>query len=124
MTPIRVLLCDDAADWRALVRFQLEDDAEIEVVGEAGDGRAAIDEAAQTQPDVVLLDVQMPVCDGLEALPHMRAAAPGAHVLVLSGTDRSAAALERGAEAFLPKSTPADGIRAAIHAAAAGRLAA
>jgi DNA-binding NarL/FixJ family response regulator len=86
MTGARVLLCDDCVPVRELVRLVLELEG-IEVVGEVGDGGAAIEEAGRCQPDVVLLDLSMPAMDGLEALPEICRAAPHAKVVVLSGFD-------------------------------------
>jgi DNA-binding NarL/FixJ family response regulator len=106
ITPLRVLLVDDMAELRSMIRLTLERSGHFEVVGEAGDGRAAIELAADFQPDLVLLDVSMPVMDGLEALPHLRAAAPSAHVVMLSGFSESrlgADATAGGAAAYLEK---------------------
>jgi putative Holliday junction resolvase len=82
-----VVLCDDSAQLRELVRILLERDGH-EVVGEAENGREAIAEAEKEQPDVVLLDLSVPVLDGLEALPEMRRVAPAAKVVVLSASTR------------------------------------
>jgi chemotaxis response regulator CheB len=69
MAPIRVLVCDDVEAFRALMRYALQEDPGIEVVGEAADGMAAIGAAESLQPDVVLLDLTMPVLDGIDAIP-------------------------------------------------------
>jgi CheY-like chemotaxis protein len=98
---------DDSADVRRLLVAILEgeDDGWI-VVGEAEDGCQAIELAKLSQPDLVLLDLSMPVMDGLEALPLIREAAPGATVVVLSGfpshTARTAA-IKAGASHYLEK---------------------
>ena len=102
----RVLLVDDTPDLRLLLRLVIEDCAGLDVVGECGDGRTAIELARSLTPDVVLLDLAMPVMDGLEALPHIRAVAPGAHVVVLSGFEAAAlqeTALAAGASAYVAK---------------------
>src|SRR5690242_18503616 len=70
--PIRVLLCDDAEGFRALMREQLAEDPAIEVVGEAADGVEGVEAAAELQPDVVLLDMSMPRMGGLQAIPKLR----------------------------------------------------
>lgn len=106
--PHRVLVVDDTPDIRDLVALTLEvtGGGEFEVVGEAGDGRAAIEEAARLLPDLVLLDLAMPVMDGLEALPAIRRAAPGAKVLVLSGfnaRELGGEAMEAGASGYMEK---------------------
>lgn len=106
---IRVLLVDDAADIRMLVRIGLRRDGRFDVVGEASNGAEAIERAEEHQPDVVLLDVAMPVMDGLEALPRIRDVAPGARVVILSGfTSESMreGATAQGADAYLEKGTP------------------
>jgi DNA-binding NarL/FixJ family response regulator len=100
------VLVDDMVELRAMIRLTLERSGHFEVVGEAGDGRQAIEVVTAQQPDLVLLDVAMPVMDGLEALPHLRAAVPSATVIMLSGFSElrlggEAAAL--GAAAYLEK---------------------
>jgi CheY-like chemotaxis protein len=122
---IRVLLCDDVQAFRALVRFSLEDEEGIEVVGEAADGNEGIRQAASLQPDVILLDLSMPECDGLEAIPAIAERAPGAQIVALSGftADRMAEpVLARGARAYLEKGVELAEVVATIrdvHAAAA-----
>ena len=76
MAPIRVLVCDDVQAFRALMRYTLQEDPGIEVVGEAADGVAAIDAAERLQPDVVLLDLTMPILDGIDAIPAMLERSP------------------------------------------------
>ena len=122
MAPIRVLVCDDVEAFRALMRYALQEDPDIEVVGEAADGMAAIDAAERLQPDVVLLDLTMPILDGIDAIPAVLQRAPGTRVVALSGwgAERMAdAALEQGAIAYLQKSDDVQAIRAAVRAAAA-----
>jgi DNA-binding NarL/FixJ family response regulator len=104
--PIRVVVVDDLEVMRNLVRRLLERDGRFAVVGEAADGRAAIDETQRLQPDLVLLDLAMPVLDGLSALPHLRAASPATRVVVLTGFAEDAmgaAARAAGAVAYLEK---------------------
>lgn len=79
---MRVLVVDDDADVRALVRLCLEIDDRFEVVGEAADGRVAVEQVASTDVDVVVLDRDMPVMDGLTALPLIHARKPGVDVVV------------------------------------------
>lgn len=102
----RVLIADDVIDLRVLLRMALELAGDFEVVAEAADGAQAITQAEAHQPDLVLLDLSMPVLDGLEALPRIRAVAPDAHVVVLSGFEASKMrdrVLEGGAVAYLEK---------------------
>jgi signal transduction histidine kinase len=109
-TTARVLLVDDTPSLRMLTRLALHDTG-FEVVGEAGDGLAGVNLVKQLQPDLVLLDLAMPVMDGLEALPLMRAAAPGVRIVIVSGFDRRAMesqVMEAGADGYLQKGTPPD----------------
>ncbi|MDX6728620.1 MAG: hypothetical protein QOK49_3425 [Baekduia sp.] len=119
--PIRVLLCDDAEGFRALMRSSLAEDPAIEIVGEAGDGVAGVEATAALQPDVVLLDMSMPRMGGLQAIPKMRRRAPSTSIIGLSSLSASrmaAPSIEIGAHSYLEKGTALDEIRAAIHAAA------
>lgn len=114
---IRVLLCDDVEAFRALMRYSLEDHEGIEVVGEAADGNEGIRQACDLQPDVVLLDLSMPGCDGLEAIPVIRRRSPGVQIVALSGftADRMAeTVLARGARAYVEKGADVVEIVAAI----------
>jgi DNA-binding NarL/FixJ family response regulator len=119
---IRVLLCDDAPSFRALVRYTLGDDPDLVIVGEAGDGEAGLEAVAALQPDVVLLDISMPRLHGLDAISAMLERSPGSRIVALSGFsagDMAGAALERGAHAYVEKGTGATAIRDAVRAAAA-----
>src|SRR5689334_1906968 len=89
VTTVRVVLVDDTPSLRMLTRLALEGTG-FEVVGEAGDGLAGVNAVKQLQPDLVLLDLAMPVMDGLEALPLMRAAVPTVRIVIVSGFDRKA----------------------------------
>ena len=122
MAPIRVLVCDDVEAFRALMRYTLQEDPGIEVVGEAADGMAAIAAAERLQPDVVLLDLTMPVLDGIDAIATVLKRAPGTRVVALSGwgADRmEQAALDQGAAAYVEKTDDVQAIRDAVRSAAA-----
>lgn len=84
-TPIETLLVDDVERFRRLVARSLSSTGTFKVVGEAGNGEDAIDQAVELEPDLVLLDLSMPRMDGLEALTEIRRRVPGVHVVVLSG---------------------------------------
>lgn len=105
--PARVVVVDDSEELRELIRRVLDREDDFTVVGEAGDGQVGIEMADLHQPDVVLLDIAMPVLDGLQALPLIRKRSPASLVVVLSGfgSDSRAAqkALELGAHGFLNK---------------------
>lgn len=90
----RVLLVDDAEDLRDLVRLSMQRSEHLDVVGEAADGAAGVEQARLLQPDVVVLDLAMPVMDGLQALPLIRAAVPDVRVIVLSGFNEATMAEE------------------------------
>ena len=109
MDPIRTLLVDDVADLRMMVRLGLERSGRFLVIGEAGNGQEAIEMAKQQSPDLVLLDVSMPVMDGLEALPLILQKLPATKVVMLSGFEARRLgpyALEAGAAAYLEKGIP------------------
>jgi DNA-binding NarL/FixJ family response regulator len=121
VTPVRVLIADDQALVRAGFRMILDAEDDIDVVGEASDGREAVDAARRLRPDVVLMDIRMPELDGIEATRQVLAAPGGGdpvRVLMLTTFDLNEYvydALRAGASGFLLKDVPpeqlADGIR-------------
>lgn len=120
---IRVVLADDEAMIRAGVRTILTSDAGIEVVAEAGDGRAAIDAARRHRPDVVLLDIRMPGLDGLSAAAELRKTMPDMAVVVLTTFDEDAyvaEALEHGVSGFLLKASDPRELLIGVRAVAEG----
>jgi DNA-binding NarL/FixJ family response regulator len=120
---IAVLLVDDEALVRAGLRMILETTEDIVVVGEAEDGRTAIDAVDRVHPDVVLMDVRMPRLDGLAATSAVRARPDPPAVVVLTTFDTDDAvfrALEAGAIGFLLKDTPPEDLLRAVRLAAAG----
>src|SRR5215210_8205614 len=122
---IRILIADDHAVVRQGLRMFLGRDPELEVVGEAADGAAAVRLARELQPDVVLMDLLMPVMDGLAATGEIRRALPDTEVLALTSVLERASvvgAVRAGAIGYLPKGTRAEELRRAIKAAAAGRV--
>ena len=122
--PIRILIAEDQRIVREGLIALLEDESEIEIVGEAADGRQAVEMFAALQPDVVLMDLQMPVLDGPEATRQIRAQTPDAHILVLTtyATDEFIfKALRAGAQGYLLKDTSADELLAGIRAVYQGQ---
>ena len=123
--PVSVLIADDQALVRAGFRAILETQADIKVVGEAVDGLDAVDLARRRRPDVVLMDVQMPGLDGLQATRRILDDAPGAPIAVLILTtfdldEYVYEALRAGASGFLLKDAPPEQLIGAIHTLAAG----
>jgi CheY-like chemotaxis protein len=104
---VRVLIVDDAPDVRAVVQGVIDlHDRGWEVVAKAKDGLEGVETAGRVQPDLVLLDLSMPVMDGMEALPKVRAAAPGAVVVILTGYPGASAreaAFAAGADGYVEK---------------------
>ncbi len=122
--PISVYLVDDVPELRELIRFGMEEDPGFEIVGEAGDGRTALDGIAATRPEAVLLDLSMPDMDGLEAIPEIRKGDPDVAIIVLSGfsADRMGPpSIERGADGYIEKGTPIQELRDATRTAVAKR---
>jgi DNA-binding NarL/FixJ family response regulator len=120
---IRVLVADDQALVRAGFVKLLEPELDLRVVGEAGDGSEAVEAAARTRPDVILMDIRMPRLDGIEATRRIRAGQGAARVLVLTTYDLDEyvfEALKAGASGFLLKDAPADQLVAGIRLVAAG----
>ena len=123
--PIRVLIADDHSVVRQGLRMFLAADAEIEVVGEARDGAEALRLTRQLQPDVVLMDLLMPVMDGMTATATIRRELPDTEVVALTSMleDKSVVeAIRSGAVGYLLKDTEAHELRRAIRAAAAGQV--
>jgi two-component system invasion response regulator UvrY len=119
---IGVLICDDVEAIRTLLGDMIDAQTGLRVVGEAADGEQAVSEAERLQPDVILLDLSMPVLTGLDALPEIKRVAPGAKVIVLSGFVAAMVADEviaHGADRFLEKGAHPDAITAMIEEVAA-----
>lgn len=120
---IRVVIADDHRVVRDGLCFLLNQETDIEVVGEAGDGRQAVDIVAATRPHVLVLDLYMPGLDGHEVLAALAAAPHRPAVVVLtSATDDGhlVRAVHAGANSYLLKTAPADDVIVAVRAAAAG----
>jgi len=114
-TKVRVMVVDDSVVIRGLVSRWLAEDPQIEVVAKCANGAIAVEQAGKIRPDVIILDIEMPVMDGLTALPKLLAARPGVHIIIASTlTKRNAAislkALSLGAAECLPKPEGNSGI--------------
>lgn len=123
---IRLLIADDHPVVRDGLRGMLAGQPDLAVVGEAADGAAAVTLAAELGPDVILMDLRMPVLDGVAAIRQIRVRQPAAHILVLTTYDTDAdilPAIEAGATSYLLKDTPREELFRAIRATAAGEAA-
>ena len=123
MSAVRVLVVDDQALFREALVTLLGARPEVEVVGEAGDGHQALERAAALQPDVVLMDLRMPVLDGIAATRRLRVEQPGVRVLALTTFDDDEdvfAALRAGALGYLLKDVSSDRLVEAVLSAARG----
>ncbi|QKG22204.1 response regulator [Actinomadura verrucosospora] len=120
---VRVILVDDHTVMRAGVAALLAGEPGIEIAGEAGDGRAAVALAERLRPDVALVDLRMPVLDGVAATTEILARCPGTRVLILTTYDTDEEierAVEAGAIGYLLKDATREQLADAVHAAARG----
>lgn len=104
MTELRVVVCDDTPSVRHLMTVVLAEQG-VTVVAEVGNGEEAIDAVERLSPDVILLDLAMPIMDGLEAIPLIKGANPSTKIVVMSAFDGGMvqSAIEAGADAYLSK---------------------
>jgi DNA-binding NarL/FixJ family response regulator len=124
-TPIRVMLVDDHGVVRRGLRTFFDLVADIEVVGEAENGQLAIAEAARCRPDVILMDLLMPVMDGLGAIAAIKQAQPEVEIVAVTSfieEEKVTAALEAGASGYLLKDAEAEEVATAVRAAHAGEV--
>jgi DNA-binding NarL/FixJ family response regulator len=120
---VRVLLVDDDDLMRAGLKAVLSSDTGVEVVGEAGSGRQAVERVRALRPDLVLMDVRMPDLDGIAATRELTAASPDVKVVILTTFEQDDyifGALNAGASGFLLKRSDPEELLAAIHTVAAG----
>src|SRR5256886_799353 len=122
---IRVLIVDDHSVVRRGLRRFLEDDPQLEIVGEASDGEEGVRLARETRPDVVLMDLLLPKLGGIEATEKIRHELPDTQVIALTSVLEDASvvgAVKAGAIGYLLKNTEGDELLNAIHAAAEGQV--
>mgnify|MGYP000341885629 CR=1 FL=1 len=124
MEPVRVLVVDDHTLFRCGIAAALANQENLEVVGEASDGLEAIEKAKEIVPDVILMDLNMPNCSGLEATQALRTEMPQINILVLTVSDNESdlfAAMKFGAKGYILKNTePEELIHAIFHIARGG----
>lgn len=122
---IKVMIADDHILLRQIVRDVIEKEPDLEVIAEAANGQEAALRAAETQPDVVLMDLAMPICDGFEATAHILACSPHSRIVIFSASDQEQhilRALQQGAIGYITKDVGAEGLLTAIRRAARNEL--
>lgn len=122
--PIRVLIADDHELFRRGLRMVLEDEDDIEITGEAGDGQTAVVMAQEQAPDVVVMDVRMPTLSGIDATQRIKEAQPGTRILVLTISDEEDdlyEAIKAGASGYLLKEISIDEVGAAVRSVHGGQ---
>jgi DNA-binding NarL/FixJ family response regulator len=122
--PIRTMIVDDHALFRRGLEMVLEEEADIELAGQASDGTEAIEKAAEFLPDVVLMDIRMPRSSGIEACRAMKEAAPSAKIVILTISDEEEdlfEAIRAGASGYLLKDIPLDDVADAVRAVHGGQ---
>jgi DNA-binding NarL/FixJ family response regulator len=120
---IRILVVDDHPIVREGLVAVLEDQDDLKVAGTAGTAHEAVGQAGREQPDIVLLDLELPDMSGIDAIPQITSAAPGAKVIVFTAYDtdeRVLGAIKAGARGYLLKGAPGDEIARAVRAVQAG----
>ena len=123
LLPIRILVVDDFAPWRNFVSFMLAMKPEFEVVGEASDGGKAVEKAVELKPDLILLDISMPVLNGIEAARQIRKLVPESKIIFLSQESSSEVieeAMNLGASGYVIKSMAGNELLAAVEAVLLG----
>jgi DNA-binding NarL/FixJ family response regulator len=122
---IKIIIADDHLLFRQIVREIVEREPDLEVVAEASDGEEVALLAAEMRPDVVLMDLTMPICDGFQATERLLAGSPHSHVVILSASgeeEHVLRALQCGAIGYITKEVGAEGLLTAIRRAAQDEL--
>ena len=120
---IRVVIADDIPFFRQMVVDTLEEEDDIEIVGEAPNGREAVDLCRRLSPDIILLDVEMPVMNGVEATRHIVSSCPATRVVIITAYEEDqliVQLIQAGATGYLLKDTPMEEVVRAIHVAHSG----
>ena len=121
--PIRAMIVDDHALFRRGLEMVLDSEPDIELVGQASDGAEAVEKAAESLPDVVLMDIRMPRSSGIEACRAVKEAAPSAKIVILTISDEEEdlfEAIRAGASGYLLKDIPLDEVAGAVRAVHGG----
>jgi DNA-binding NarL/FixJ family response regulator len=124
--PLRILIADDSAEWRVRIRSILKTRPELQVIGEAGDGLDAVHTTTALRPDIVLLDIGMPVLNGVEAAKQIRPRSPSSRIVFLTQENDEeirTAALAAGAEGYVLKANAGSELLPAIEAACSPEVA-
>lgn len=122
---VRIMIADDHVLFRQVIREIVEREPDLEVVAEASNGQEAARQAGEVQPDVVLLDLAMPLCDGFQATEQILACSPASRVVIFSASaeeQQVLRALQCGAIGYITKDVGADGLLTAIRRAAQDEL--
>jgi len=122
--PIRTMIVDDHALFRRGLEMVLEEEPDIELVGQASDGAEAVEKAAESLPDIVLMDIRMPRSSGIEACRAMKEAAPSAKIVILTISDEEEdlfEAIRAGASGYLLKDIPLDEVADTVRAVHGGQ---
>jgi DNA-binding NarL/FixJ family response regulator len=122
--PIRTMIVDDHALFRRGLEMVLDSEPDIELVGQASDGTEAVEKAAESLPDVVLMDIRMPRSNGIEACRAMKEAAPSAKIVILTISDEEEdlfEAIRAGASGYLLKDIPLDEVADTVRAVHGGQ---
>jgi two-component system NarL family response regulator len=122
--PIRTMIVDDHALFRRGLEMVLDEEPDIDLVGQASDGAEAVEKAAESLPDVVLMDIRMPRSSGIEACRAMKEAAPSAKIIILTISDEEEdlfEAIRAGASGYLLKDIPLDEVAEAVRAVHGGQ---
>ena len=124
ISAVSVLVVDDFQQWRSMVRAVLQGELQLQLTAEAEDGLEAVRQARKLQPDLVVLDINLPGLNGIEAARQIKSVSPSSEIVILSENHSAEvveAALEKGASAYVVKSACTRELIPAVKAALSGR---